>query len=243
MVLTILPVWAQADIVVAAPAAWARTMIDLLEEWKSGGGAETSVVYGDSDDQAVEIEVGAVRYDLLIASDPHAIYRARSKDKLLSVLPLASTPLVLVVSDRDKGLVPPVDHNFVALLGKGRLAVCDPDTNEVGAATRDVLSQEGVWEPLQNHLIILPASRAVIRAVHSGEARFGIALRADLIRAEEIHEGGSLGDGAVPELMYSVAPIVGHLRPEVRRFVEFLRSPTAARIFVTHGFVAQSGEN
>ena len=242
LLLALLPVCGRAAaIVLAAPNAWAVTVNDLLDVWKTGGGSEVTVVYGDSDDQALDIEMGGQTFDLLVAGDPHAFNRAMSRGGLAAIRSLASSPLVLVVSDRDKGLAPSLDDGFASALGDGRLAVGDPQSDGVGAAARDLLNQAGLWEDLQDHLLILPGSRGVVRAVQSGDARFGIALHSDLVRASGVHEGSSLGSGTPPEYTYSVALVTGHLRPEVKRFLDFLQSPAAAHTFVAHGFVARNG--
>ena len=72
----------RAEVVLAAPVAWASVVNALVDYWHGDGGGGVKVVFGDSDDQAIEIEMGARAYDLFIAGDPHAVYRVLSKQMI-----------------------------------------------------------------------------------------------------------------------------------------------------------------
>ncbi|MGB9151899.1 MAG: molybdate ABC transporter substrate-binding protein [Alphaproteobacteria bacterium] len=240
--MVVLPVDAQANTVasisIAAPKALRSTLNELVNAWKTSGGDIVTVSYDDSDDQAVEIEMAATTYDLFIVGDSVAIHRVMSNGKGATMSPLASTSLVLVASNREKAPTPSVNANLVSLLGTGRLAICDPQSDAVGGASRGVLSESCIWKSLQDHLLILPDSPAVIRAVQSGDARFGITLRSDLLHVSDVHEGSAFTDGTNPEFTYFVIGIVGRQRPEVRRFLAFLHSRESVRAIVSHGFTA-----
>jgi len=231
----------RAEVVLAAPVAWASVVNALVDDWHGDGGGGVKVVFGDSDDQAIEIEMGARAYDLFIAGDPHAVYRVLSKQMIGNPQPLASSPLVLVVTNQD----PPIDAaiDLTALGESEKLAVGDPRSDGVGIATRDVLGQEGRWETLQNRLLIVAGSRAVVQAVQQGEACCGIALRADLAHADRLHEVGSpLLDAPAPQYTYVVAPVAGRPRDEVLRFLGFLHSGKAAREMAARGFTPARDE-
>jgi ABC-type molybdate transport system substrate-binding protein len=212
----------RATILLAAPVAWAPVVNALIDDWQAAGGGAIKVDYGDSDDQAIEIEMNARPYDLIIAADPHAIFRVLSKQLIGNPEPLASSPLVLVVTDHD----PPIGSaaDLAGLPGSERVAVADPQSDGVGVATRDVLSQEGRWE------------------MH-GEACCGIALRADLTAGDQLHEIGSpLVDAAAPQVTYMAAPVAARRRDEVLRFIGFLHSSQAARTMLSRGFAPERGE-
>jgi molybdenum ABC transporter molybdate-binding protein len=231
----------RATILLAAPVAWAPVVNALIDDWQAAGGGAIKVDYGDSDDQAIEIEMNARPYDLIIAADPHAIFRVLSKQLIGNPEPLASSPLVLVVTDHD----PPIGSaaDLAGLPGSERVAVADPQSDGVGVATRDVLSQEGRWEMLQSRLLIVAGSRAVVQAVHHGEACCGIALRADLTAGDQLHEIGSpLVDAAAPQVTYMAAPVAARRRDEVLRFIGFLHSSQAARTMLSRGFAPERGE-
>jgi molybdenum ABC transporter molybdate-binding protein len=236
------PLCGKADISLAAPTSWARTVNALVDGWKAAGGGEVTVSFGNSDDQSVEVEAGSRNFDLLILGDPHALYRMVSKGLSLPALRLASSPIVLAAGERDKEVA--LDADFPALLGKDRLAVYDPDSDGIGIATRDILGQAGLWEPLANRMTRLRAAGAMIRAVQTGEARFAILLRADLAQAATLHEGAVLApEGSGQEYIYLVAPVKSHFRPEIARFLAYLRSGAAAEEIRRRGYTPQAGNN
>ena len=233
----------KADISLGAPASWARTVNALVDGWRAGGGEDVTVSYGNSDDQAVEVEAGDHTFDVIIMGDPHALYRLVSKGLNLPGLPLASSPIVLAATERDKDKTIEFDAQFPARLGKDLIAVYDPEGDGIGVATRELLSQDGLWEPLTRHIMQANTPGALIHMLKEGAARYAILLRADLLNQPSLHEAKLLsGDGEGQEYTYLAVPVRARFRPEVGRFLGYLRSNAAAEEIRKRGFTPRMGE-
>jgi ABC-type molybdate transport system substrate-binding protein len=229
----------KADISLAAPTSWARTVNALVDGWRAGGGDEVTVSYGNSDDQAVEVEAGNRAFDLIIMGDPHALYRLVSKGLSLPALSLASSPIVLAATERDKDRAVQLDAQFPALLGKDLLAIYDPESDGIGVITRDLLSEAGLWEPLTRRMSTQASPNALVRVLKEGGARFAILLRADLANAPTLHEAAVLsGDGQ--DYTYLAVPVRSRYRPEIARFLGYLRSRQAAELMQKRGFIPRA---
>jgi len=208
-----LPGICRADISLAAPTSLARAVNALLDGWKQG---PVKVVYGNSDDQAVEIEAGAA-YDVIILGDPHALYRLVSKGLNLEPQRLAASPIILAGKQCDGG----------------SLAIYDPDSDGIGVATRELLSQDGRWEQVAKKALLLQSASAIERAVKSGAAEQAIMLRADLAQVPSLHECETLSE---QNYAYLAIPLRAHFRAEVGQFLGYLRSPAAAEEIRRRGF-------
>jgi molybdenum ABC transporter molybdate-binding protein len=237
----LMPQAARADIIIAAPLQWAPIMNALLEKWQSAGGNDVKMIYGHSDDQAIQIEVGNSFCDLFITAEPQAIYRVLSRGKIAEPIALASSPVVLVFRESGSDIAPVLDARFAASLPRNGLAIPDPDSDGVGALAREALSQTGLWEMMQKKILVIPGgSQAVARAVKSGQVPFGIVMRSDEAAVGGLREGVSLrGDQPPPDLTFVMAALTPALRPEVQHFVQFLLSPSAANIMAAKGLTPQ----
>jgi ABC-type molybdate transport system substrate-binding protein len=215
-----LPGASRADLLLGAPTSLARTVNALLDGWQAAGGGEVKVTYGNSDDQAVETEAGG-SYDVIILGDSHALYRLVSKGLNLDPLRIAASPIVFAAKDCGSEL------------GSGQLAVYDPDSDGIGVATRDLLSQDGRWEPLSKKMLMLQSAHAIQHALADNEAQSAILLRADLARIPSLHECKVLSS---QDYAYLAVPLRAHFRPEVAKFMGFLRSPAAMEEIHRRGF-------
>lgn len=230
--------WANTIVSIAAPEILKPTLNELANAWHTSQGGVATITYGDSHDQALEIELTTTPFDLFIDGDPENLRQTMSNGKGDARRPLATSSLVLITSKHEKPQKTITKTDFISQLGKGHLAICNPQTDVIGTASRGILNETGVWKEVQDNLILLPDTASVIQAVQAGEDRFGVVLRADLLNIPNIWEYGSFGDDINPEFTYFIITLTGHMRPEVKNFLAFLQSSEAVHIMTNHGFVA-----
>ena len=113
------------------------------------------------------------------------------------------------------------------LLKAKRIALADPRAVPAGVYAREYLERKGLWRAIEKKVIPTENVRAALAAVKAGNADSAIVYRTD-----DPH-GFVITDG--PTITYPAAVIRDS--KEARRFVEFLSSDEAKKIFRKYGFV------
>jgi molybdate transport system substrate-binding protein len=122
------------------------------------------------------------------------------------------------------------------LLGSGRLALGDPSHVPAGRYARAALESLGVWESVQGRLAPAENVRAALALVARGEAPLGVVYATDAAAEPRVRVVGAFPDGSHPPIVYPVALTVAAKGEAARRFLAFLGSQNASRIFEKHGF-------
>lgn len=105
----------------------------------------------------------------------------------------------------------------------------------VGAYARDGLAELGLLAAVLDNVVSRePDVKSVAAKVGLGEADAGVVYATDARADERLRV---VGDPLPVEAVYAAAVVDGAPHPEeARRFVEFLTSPDAQRVFRAHGF-------
>lgn len=151
------------------------------------------------------------------------------------------------------------DVDLTAALGaSGRLAIAEPESVPAGRYARDALSSLGVWPSVTGRLIPAENVRAALEYVARGEAPLGIVYASDACIEPRVRIVGLFPPASHPRISYPAAVVTSGQPAEVRqhgqagqpgqpgeprgvtreadRFVHFLASPEAQRIFHKYGF-------
>ncbi len=123
-----------------------------------------------------------------------------------------------------------------ALLATDRLAVGDPDHVPAGLYARQALESLGLWPQLAPRLARSHNVRAALLLVERGEAPLGIVYRSDALLSDRVRILKAIPPDSHQAIEYPIAQISGRQSDAVAGFYQFLRSPTAAQIFIQHGF-------
>ena len=131
-----------------------------------------------------------------------------------------------------------------ALGRSGRLALAEPESVPAGRYARDALRSLGVWGSVADRLIPAENVRSALEYVARGEAPLGIVYETDALIEPRVRIVGLFPPSSHPPIRYPAAVVVsarsGPLRgraAEADRFVRFLTSPQAERIFHKFGFL------
>ncbi|MGH8218774.1 MAG: molybdate ABC transporter substrate-binding protein [Steroidobacteraceae bacterium] len=134
--------------------------------------------------------------------------------------------------------------DLASALGRsGRLALAEPESVPAGRYARDALRSLGVWQSLAGHLIPSENVRAALEYVARGDAPLGIVYATDALIEPRVRIVGFFPPSSHPRIDYPAAavPTQRARPPSARaaaadRFVRFLVSPEAQRIFHKYGF-------
>jgi molybdate transport system substrate-binding protein len=133
-------------------AASNRAVIEAIRgDYEKEFGRQVHIQYGPSQTLLSSLEVSEIG-DLYLPADDSFIAMAREKDLLAEVLPLAEMRAVVAVKRGN----PKSIHKFSDLLRDDVTTVqANPDATAIGKVTRQVLTESGLWETLQQHTAAL----------------------------------------------------------------------------------------
>ena len=123
-----------------------------------------------------------------------------------------------------------------ALLGNGRLAMCDPEHDPAGRYAKQSLQALGFWKKVVVRLAIAESAPAAVLLVDKGEARAAVCFKTDLFGDEHASLIGTFPRESHAPIEYPVAlahEVHSRNAPDV---LAFLRSPAALRILTGFGY-------
>jgi molybdate transport system substrate-binding protein len=143
---------------------------------------------------------------------------------------------VVVPNDRPRTLA---SIRELTSLSFKRIAIGDPAAVPAGVYAKQYLEKEGVWATLESRMVPTGSVRAALAAVESGAADAAIVYRTDARTALKATVAFVVSGSAGPRIEYPGAVVSATTAPEeAKRFLAFLRSETAVRIFQRFGFSA-----
>jgi molybdate transport system substrate-binding protein len=225
------------SITVFAAASLTDALQELATEFDKTSGITVRLSFAASSALARQIENGAPA-DVFFSADlewmdylqEHKLIDSGSRRNLLGnrlvlVAPAASTLKLTIKPHFDLG----------GALGKGRLATGDPDSVPVGRYARAALTSLGVWKEIEPRLVRAENVRAALAFVDRGEVPLGIVYQTDALIDHGVRIVDVFPADTHPPIIYPIARTVG-AHAGAGEFMDFLRSPQAAQVFVKYGF-------
>ena len=164
--------------------------------------------------------------------------RALVKEGLIapeSVVNLLENKIVLIV--------PPGNENeletFEDIEKVNRIALGDPASVPAGQYAREALTSLGLWDELQERLSLGSHVTEVLNQVAAASADAGIVYATDAAFIEDrVYVVAEAPDGSISEkIIYPAAVIKNSTHPDTaEKFVEFLQTEAAMRVFESYGF-------
>lgn len=239
--LALLPAaWAQDTSVVTvfAAASMTNALQDLGDMFTRESAIPVRFSFASSAALARQIETGAPA-DLFVSADTdwmdylqqhHLIQPASRHDlvgnELVLIAPATST-LELKIAPH---------FALAAALGRGRLAIGDPDSVPAGRYARQALDALGVWSSVEPRTVNAESVRAALAYVDRGEAALGIVYETDALIDKNVRVVDVFPADTHAPIVYPAA-LTRSASPEADRFLRFLRSPAASVIFKEYGFL------
>ena len=212
-----------AEVRVFAAASLTDVLQAIAKKYEQQGGDTIVFNFGASSTLERQIEQGAPA-DLFFSAD-EAKMDALQKQELVVAetrVSFISNTLIIV----GENIRRPKD-----LVGK-RLALAEPTTVPAGIYARQWLTSIGLWKQVEPNVIPTDNVRAALAAVLAGNADAAIVYRTDI--KDMPHFAVMNG----PAISYPVAVMKNAEQPHAaRKFLTFLKSPDARRIFQEHRFI------
>ena len=223
---------------VLAAASLQESMTAAADAWARAGHPRPVVSFAASSALARQVEAGG-RADLFVSADQEWMdYLAQRR--LLAPgtrANLLTNSLVLVAPRRDRRRVT-IRRGFplARYLGRGRLAMADPDSVPAGRYGKAALQHLGVWQGVQGRIVRGESVRAALAFVERGAAPYGIVYATDARASRAVAVAGTFPARSHPPIVYPVARLAASRDPRAESFRRFLLSPAGRAIFARYGF-------
>ena len=222
------------EVLVFAAASLTDVLQELAGTYEARYGERPVLNLAASNTLARQIAAGS-RVDLFISADEAQMDVVRADIVSGSRVALLSNQLAIAVpDDRPRLMRSARDLTDPAIR---RIAIGDPDAVPAGVYARAYLQQIGVWPLVAAKMVPAGSVRLALAAVEAGAADAAIVYRTDIATASRAREALVIPAEEGPRIVYPAAIVRTAPNPEgARRFLEFLRSAEAGRVFTRAGF-------
>ncbi len=197
-----------------------------------------TAVYGPSPALVKQLENGAPG-DLLFAADTDWMDEAVARKVVdpATRVDFLSNALVLV-APASQSVATRIVPGFplAAMLGEGRLAMCDPMMMPAGRYGRAALQKLSVWDSVKDRIANAADVRAALAYVARGEAPLGIVFDTDARLDPGVKIVGTFPADSHPPIVYPIAAVAHNRNPNTAGVLRFLVSPQAKPIFERYGY-------
>lgn len=226
-----------ATVTVFAAASLTDALNQIASDYQKQGGDRVVFSFAGSSVLARQIEEGAPA-DLFFSADDRWMDELEKKGLIVSASRRSrlSNALVVVVPADSASPVTSVED----LKRVSRLALADPASVPAGIYAREYLERKHLWAALEKRIIPTANVRAALAAVASGDADAGIVYKTDAAISRKVKVACEIAATEGPKIDYPAALVknADHAAG-ARRFLDFLESPGAARVFERFGFIVR----
>lgn len=227
----------QGPLVLAA-ASLQESLSQAASIWVAQGHPRPILSFAASSALARQIEAGAPA-DLFVSADEPWMDAVASKGLIVagSRTTFLANRLVLVApADSRASLRILPRFPLARALGRGRLAMADPDAVPAGRYGKAALEKLGVWSTVAGKIARAENVRAALALVERQEAPFGIVYATDAKASTKVRVAGIFPQDSHPAIIYPIARLRTSKHRDAEAFRHFLLSPQGMAIFARHGF-------
>ena len=224
------------ELVVSAASSLSDVMRQLVATYEERTGDTVRLNLGASNMLARQILAGA-RVDVFLSADEAQLQVVSGNLEPGTRKDLVSNQLAVAVpDDRPRRFTSIRDLTDPAIR---RIAIGDPVAVPAGVYAKQYLELCGIWEAVSSRVVPSGSVRLALAAVESGAADAAIVYRTDIATARRAREAFVVPVAEGPRIVYAAARVLsGRNREGALRFLVFLESVDAGRVFERAGFVS-----
>ena len=224
-----------------AAASLQESLTAAAAAWAAEGHPRPILSFAASSALARQIGAGAPA-DLFVSADEpwmddvarKGLVRPRTRvsflgNRLVLIAPAAS-PVRLAIG---RGFP------IARALGRGRLAMADPESVPAGKYGKAALASLGVWQDVAPRIAQAENVRAALALVERGEAPLGIVYATDARASKKVRVVGVFPPSSHPAITYPLAILKTATSPDAEGFRHYLLSRRGKAIFARYGFVVR----
>lgn len=234
-----LPLWAKS-LNVAVASNFATTLASIGEKFKDKYDIEVNLSRGSTGKLTAQISNGAP-FDIFLAANSEHLNILSESGLLLEETRFTYAIGQLVLWSGQADLVDESGEVLKNASNFKHLAISNPSTAPYGIAAKQVLQNLGVWQGLEEKLVIGESIAQTFQFVESGNAELGFIALAQLKNTSSLNKVGSMW--LVPQTLYLVleqqAVILKRTKnlAESHLLMEFLRSEEIREFILQQGYL------
>ncbi|HSE74618.1 MAG TPA: molybdate ABC transporter substrate-binding protein [Dongiaceae bacterium] len=220
----------------------AASLTDALKAaaaaWKDKGNPSVVLSFGSSSAIAKQVEGGAPA-DIFASADEKWMQYLNDKGLIVADTlrrPIGNDLVLVAPASSDVSIAVAPGFDLAGALDAGRLAIGDPNAVPAGIYGKQALAKLGVWDTIESRIAPAENVRAALALVQRGEVPLGIVYATDARGVGDVRVVGTFPDDSHDPIVYPMAIVAGHERPEVKAFFDFLLGAEARQIFNRYGF-------
>ena len=231
----------QGELVVFGAMSLTDALIEISEHFQSDTGIRIFFNFAGSSTLQQQIEKGASA-DVFISASPKQVNALQAEGRVHEDTRqnLLTNSLVLIAPL--KSLPSFSELQMLAGPSINQIAIGEPNSVPAGIYGREILSRLGIWEAVQEKLVLGINVRAVLAYVEAGEVDVGIVYKTDAAISELVKEIYRFPISSHSPIVYPAVVLkTTNYKVLAQQFLAYLGTSEATAIFERYGFsVAQS---
>lgn len=220
---------AMEPITVSAAASLKETMDIIGEQY----GSPVEFNMGGSGTLRTQIESGAPA-DVFISASKEHVAKLEDKGLVKESQDLLKNKLV-IVGKKDLASIEDV-------LNGGKFAIGEPESVPAGKYAKEALTNLGLFDKMQDKIVLGSDVRNVLEWVKSGEVDYGVVYKTDaLVAKDDVKIVYEFEDGTHKDIIYPMALL--NDKPESKQFYEYIKGEEAKKVFEEYGYEVIDGAN
>jgi len=235
---------AEKSVIRVSAAISLKDALGVLKEMygKKAPDVEISFNLASSGMLQKQIEEGAP-VDLFISAGKKQMDELAAKGLIVpqTRFDLVGNEIVLVVAKEKKDAI----KTFEALPDNAQsISIGQPETVPAGKYARETLTSLKLWDKLEKRIMFAKDVRQVLAYVESGNVDAGLVYRSDTISMKSGVVAAVASKGSHSPIVYPMALVKdGKNRAAAKRFMDFLKTPEAAKVFAHYKFTPLTGKH
>jgi molybdate transport system substrate-binding protein len=229
-----------ADVTVFAAASLTDSLRQIAADYQKQAGRTITFNFEASSILARQIAEGAPA-DIFFSADETQMDRLAERgliDPATRADRLGNTLVVVAPKDSRLEIHSPGD---LAADGVKQIALADPRAVPAGVYAKEWLEKFRVWDAVKPKVVPAENVRAALAAVASGNVDAGVVYKTDAAISKSVRIVYEVPHADGPEIRYPVALVKASEHPDsAKRFLEYLNSKAAARVFERFGFAVRN---
>lgn len=205
-------------------------------------GVEISLNLASSGMLQKQIEEGAP-VDLFISAGKKQMDELAAKGLIVPETgsDLLGNELVLIVSKEKKGII----KSFADLADKAQsISIGHPETVPAGKYGKETLVTLKLWDKVETKIMFAKDVRQVLSYVDSGNVDAGLVYQSDALSLKSGVVASTAPKASHSPILYPMALIKdGKNKAATRKFMDFLKTSEAAKIFLKYKFIPVSNKH
>jgi molybdate transport system substrate-binding protein len=228
-----------ASVTVFAAASLSDSLTKIAAQYERETHDKIVFNFAASSLLARQIEEGAPA-DIFFSADEAQMDRLQNKGLILPETRksrLSNLLVIIVAADSALSISSPSD---LAKPSISRLALADPQAVPAGVYARAFLRKQNLWRAIEAKVVPTANVRGALAAVESGDVEAAIVYKTDAAISKKVKIAYEVPPQTAPKISEPMAQLRDSPEPAAaKRFLQYLDSPEAGKVFAEFGFIVR----